>query len=176
MDVILRALQPGDRPQIAFLLRATEVFREDEVNVALELVDAVLDRPDHPDYRFSVAAAGDEVAGYACWGPTPCTLGTFDLYWIAAFPAYQGKGVGRRLLAHAEADMASRGARMCVIETSSLPRYSAARDFYIRMGYREEARLREFYAPGDDKIIFVRHISGSGNRRDPPLLPTPGAL
>jgi len=173
MDLILRALQPGDRPRIASLLRSAEVFREDEVDVALELVDAVLERPDHPDYRFAVAAAGDEVAGYACWGPTPCTLGTFDLYWIAASPAYQGKGVGRLLLSHAEADMAARGARICVIETSSLPRYSPARDFYLRMGYREEARLTEFYAPGDDKIVFVRDPCGSREQRVPPLAPGP---
>jgi len=174
VDLRLRALQPGDRSPIATLLRSAGVFREDEVAVALELVDAALERPDHPDYRFAVAAVGDEVAGYACWGPTPCTLGTFDLYWIAASPAHQGRGVGRLLLSHAEADMAARGARLCVIETSSLPRYAPARDFYLRMGYREEARLREFYAPGDDKVVFVRHLAGPGDAEASPLPGTPG--
>lgn len=172
MDLSLRPLQPGDRDRIASLLRTAGVFREDEIAVALELVDAVLDRPDHPDYRFAVASAGGEVAGYACWGPTPCTLGTFDLYWIAASPSHQGRGVGRRLLSRAEADMAARGARLCVIETSSLPRYSPARDFYLRMGYREAARLREFYAPGDDKLVFLKDL---GAVAGPDRGPLPGA-
>jgi ribosomal protein S18 acetylase RimI-like enzyme len=156
--VTLVPLRPHHRSAIEEILRAAGVFREDEVAVALELVDAVLERPGHPDYAFAVAEVNGEAAGYACWGPTPCTLGTFDLYWIAVHPRRQGRGIAGSLLRAAESDMAARGGRLSVIETSSLPRYEPARRFYRRTGYEEAARLRDFYAPGDDKVVFVKHL------------------
>ena len=162
MEVILVPLRPTHRASLEALLEAAEVFRDDEIAVALELVDAVLARPDHPDYTFAVAEAGGEPAGYACWGPTPCTLGTFDLYWIVVHPRWQGRGIAGRLLRAAEEDMAGRGGRLSVIETSSLPRYEPARRFYLRSGYTEAARLPEFYAPGDDKVLFLKRLAPVG--------------
>ncbi len=159
MAVSLVPLRPHHRNALEELLRAAEVFREDEVAVALELVDAVLQRSDHPDYAFAVAEVDGETAGYACWGPTPCTLGTFDLYWICVHPRQQGQGIAGRLIRAAEADMAGRGGRLSVIETSSLPRYEPARRFYLRSGYVEAARLRDFYAPGDDKVVFLKRLA-----------------
>jgi len=156
MDPVMRALLPKDREAIAALLSATEVFRPAEISVALELVDAVLSKPDQGDYTFTLAEVGGEVAGYACWGATPCTEGTFDLYWIATSPAFQGKGIGRRLMEVAEADMRSRGGRLCVIETSSLPQYEPTRRFYLGLGYSEAAVIRDFYTAGDHKVIYTR--------------------
>lgn len=159
MAVTFVPLRPAHRKALADLLRIVEVFREDEAAVALELIDAVLHRPHHPDYTFLVAEADGETAGYACWGPTPCTQGTFDLYWIAVHPRFQGRGIARNLLQAAEEDMAARGGRLSVIETSSLPRYEPARRFYRRAGYEEAARLPDFYAPHDHKVVFLKRLS-----------------
>ncbi len=156
MDPVMRGLLPKDRESIAALLSATGVFRQAEIGVALELVDAALSKPGQEDYTFTVAEVGGEVAGYACWGATPCTEGTFDLYWIATSPAFQGKGIGRRLMEVAEADMRSRGGRLCVIETSSLPQYEPTRRFYLGLGYSEAAVIRDFYTARDHKVIYTR--------------------
>ncbi len=162
MDVTLRGLLAGDRPAIARILEGTAVFRPEEIAVALELVDAALAEPEQRDYTFRVAESAGAVAGYACWGETPCTRGTFDLYWIATDPALHGRGVGRLLMDAAEEDMRSRGGRICVIETSSLPQYEATRRFYVARGYREAARLKDFYTPGDDKIIDLGTLDARG--------------
>lgn len=156
MDIALRELGPGDRAPIESILRRTGVFRPEEIVVALEVVDAALENP--AAYTFSVAEREGLVVGYACWGETPCTRGTFDLYWIATDPDLHGRGVGRRLMGEAEADMRRRGGRLCVIETSSLPQYEATRRFYLARGYREAARLPDFYTPGDDKIIYLGNL------------------
>lgn len=159
MDLVLRALGGEDRAPIAQLLEATGVFRPEEIAVALELVDAAVEKPGQEDYTFLVAESRGTVAGYACWGPTPCTRGTFDLYWMAAAPPFHGQGVAGLLLEAAEADMARRRAKLCVIETSSLPPYEAARRFYLKSGYREVARIPDFYGPGDARVIFTKALS-----------------
>ena len=153
----MRRLRPEDREPIVRLLEATAVFRPDEVAVALEVVEAGL-KEGQTDYSFAVAEAEGQLAGYACWGRTPCTQGTYDLYWIATHPSNQGRGVGRALMDEAERDMRAAGGRLCVIETSSLPQYEPTRRFYLSLGYEESAILRDFYMPGDHKVVYTRKL------------------
>jgi ribosomal protein S18 acetylase RimI-like enzyme len=150
----LRPLAPADRAPIERLLRATGAFREDEIAVALELVDADASE----GYRFVVAEVEGAVAGYACFGETPMTRGTFDLYWIAVDPAHQGRGVGRALLSAAEDAVRAAGGRMLLVETAGKPAYAATRAIYAACGYREVARVPDYYEDGDDKIVFARRL------------------
>mgnify|MGYP001103856962 CR=1 FL=1 len=86
------------------------------------------------------------------------TQGTFDLYWIAVDPAAQGRGIGHALLARVEAEVQARGGRLLVIETSGTLAYAAARRLYETSGFRCEAVIHDFYAPGDDLIIFGKKV------------------
>jgi len=165
----LRELRAADRAPIAALLRATGAFTEEEVGVALELVDVALskrvERPD--DYRFLVADApegthGERVAGYVCWGLAPMSDGVFDVYWIAVDPAAQRHGIGARLLRAVEEDVARRGGRTILIETGGKESYAPTRRFYERAGYAEAARIPDFFRVGDDKVIYARRVTSSG--------------
>jgi len=98
------------------------------------------------------------LSGYACYGPTPGTDGTFDLYWIAVHPSAQGTGGGRQLLREVEDRVTAAGGRMLIVETSSRADYEATRRFYDRGGYREGARVRDYYAPQDDRVIYTRRF------------------
>jgi ribosomal protein S18 acetylase RimI-like enzyme len=154
--VRLRPLRASDRVAIERIVRATGVFNEAEVAIALELVDA----PADAGYRFVVADVDDAVAGYACFGATPLTQGTHDLYWIAVDPVLHGRGVGTELMRAVEAALAKEGARLLLIETASKPSYAPTRRFYERHGCREVARVPDFYAVGDDKVIYAVSIGG----------------
>jgi ribosomal protein S18 acetylase RimI-like enzyme len=112
-----------------------------------------------PDYEFFGAYDADSLVGYVCFGPTPATDGTYDLYWLAVDPAAQGRGVGRALVQRVERELGLRGARLLVVETSSRADYSHTREFYARGGYAEAARVRDFYAPGDDRIILTTRLT-----------------
>jgi len=105
-----------------------------------------------------VAESDGEVAGYACFGATPTTDGTQDLYWIAVDPAAQGAGIGRRLLGAVEDALRGEGARLLLVETASKPSYAGTRAFYDACGYELVARVPDFYAPGDDKVIYARRL------------------
>ena len=148
----LRDLTSTDRSHIERILRATAAFTDAEVLVALELVD---ERPE-VGYRFVVADVDGAVAGYACFGETPCTVGTYDLFWIAVDPARQNVGLGRKLLDAVEHAVRAENGRLLVIETASKPEYAATRAFYERCGLELTARIPDFYARGDDKLVYCR--------------------
>lgn len=152
--VALRPLRASDRAPLESILRATGVFQEYEIEIAMELIDA---RPDS-GYRFFVAETEGVVAGYACFGRTPCTDGTWDLYWIAVDPARHGRGIGRLLMRATEDAIRSEGGRLIVIETASKPSYDKTRAFYLEYGCKEVARVPNFYAVGDDKVVFTHTL------------------
>jgi ribosomal protein S18 acetylase RimI-like enzyme len=155
----IRPFIPTDREPLCAVIEATNVFRPEEVEVAVELMDAAIYDPEQRDYVLAtyVDEAGS-VRGYYCYGPTPMTQSTFDLYWIAVDPALHGSGIGSMLLTHCEESMRSSGGSLVVVETSSLPKYEATRRFYRRHRYDETARLRGYYAPDDDLVIFTKHL------------------
>lgn len=156
----IRRLAPPDRTAIGALFSADETFHDDEVAVALELVDAAILRPDG-DYRVLVGEDVDgRLLGYVCYGPTPMTDATFDLYWIVTHPAARGRGVASRLATAMEAELAALRARLVRIETSQLEAYGAARALYARLLYREAGRIPDFYRPGDDLIILAKRLDG----------------
>ena len=105
-----------------------------------------------------VASKGNKVVGYICYGPTPMTVGTFDLYWIASAPEVRGQGVGSALVAAMEGDLRKRKARLLRVETSAMEAYGPTRGFYEAMQYKEEARFRDFYKVGEDLIILSKRL------------------
>ena len=150
-----------DRPAIAHILETIPGFNEEDAAIALELLDIYLGQPAQKDYLFSTALdEQDQVVGFLCWGPTPLTLGTFDLYWIAIDPGRFGRGVGKQLLDEFEAATRARAGRLIVIETSSAPNYAQARRFYLKHGYTLAETLRDFYQPGEDRLTYTKYLQG----------------
>jgi ribosomal protein S18 acetylase RimI-like enzyme len=163
---MIRPLTAEDREKVEAMTRETGRFRPDEVTVALEVFDAALGlgRARDPDYETAGAILDGELTGWACWGPKPGTLGTFDLYWIVTAPEHQGKGVGGALMDEMDRRVAGR-ARLIVIETSGRADYASTRGFYERRGYGVAARINDYYAPGDDLVMYLKR--GPGTDRGP---------
>jgi len=156
----IHACSPEDRDVIAEILRRTGNFNQAEIDCALELVDIYLRDKNQRDYRILVAEdAQGTVHAYACWGPTPLTKATYDLYWIATHPAVQGQGFGRALINHIETRLQESQGRLLLIETSSKESYGNTVGFYRRLGFVEASRIRDFYDVGDDKIVFEKRFS-----------------
>jgi ribosomal protein S18 acetylase RimI-like enzyme len=154
--VALRPLSRADRPAIEKILRDCGAFTPEEVETALALVDAGL--AGDPDYDLLVAEDAGAVGGYACYGRSPFTLATYDLYWIAVDPKAQGRGVGRALLAGVESAVTRAGGALLLADTAAKPSYARTRAFYESAGYVVEARIRDYYAPGDDRITYAKRF------------------
>lgn len=154
----IRWTLPQDRQAIIAFTNDTGYFLPNEITVATEVLDEALKAGENGHYQSFTVTVGDEPAGWVCYGPTPCTLGTYDIYWIAVSPRFQGHGLGRALLEHAEAQVRRVQGRVLVLETSGRPLYQSTRGFYLAAGYREVARVPEFYAPGDDRVIYAKYL------------------
>jgi GNAT superfamily N-acetyltransferase len=161
----------ADAEIVRRIVASTGAFTAEEQDIAVELVTTRLRDGAASGYEFVFAELGDVVHGYACFGRTPGTDATFDLYWIATAADYQGRGVGRRLLGAVEAAIAGLGGRRIYVDTSSRPDYAGTRDFYAACGYRVAAVLDDFYRPGDGKVIFCKVGAGV----DGPTAAEPGS-
>lgn len=141
------------------MTRGSDSFRPEEVTVALDVFDSALGigKKADPDYDLCGAEVDGILAGWACWGPTPCTVGTFDLYWIVVDRSSQGKGVGAALMDEMERRVAGR-ARLIVIETAGKADYAGTRAFYERRGYRIASTVADYYDEGDDLIVYVKRV------------------
>lgn len=153
--VTLRPLADSDRPAVEAMTRAAGVFREDEIPVALEVFQATA--AGHDTYEGLAAERDGRLAGWISWGPTPCTIGTYDLYWIVVDRACQGEGIGTLLLQAMERALAGKG-RLIVVETAGRAEYAPTRAFYEKHGYTAAARIPDFYEPGDDQVTYTKSI------------------
>jgi D-alanine-D-alanine ligase len=147
-----------DKRALMLILKNTPEFKPFEVVVAEELIDFYLEDAAKSGYNILIADDDGEVAGYVCYGETPCTVGTWDIYWIAVSQGKRGKGIGKMLSETAEAAIKKAHGRLAFIETSSTPLYENTRQFYLRRGYELVARIPDFYMPGDDKLILQKKI------------------
>jgi ribosomal protein S18 acetylase RimI-like enzyme len=155
----IRPLILEDRARLLSMLVKTRVFNSDEIDVAMELIDIVLKDQNQKDYHIFCMVDGQaQPLGYICYGPTPMTQGTFDLYWIVVDPDFQGKRIGSQLLNFLEKILSGRNGRMILADTSSTPQYGKAQRFYLQNGFQEIARVNDYYSPENDRITFCKRL------------------
>jgi ribosomal protein S18 acetylase RimI-like enzyme len=165
MKQIIRPLVAADRSGVLRILENAGNFTPEEVATALELIDEWLELGEDSGYLTYVLEARDEekseMLAYVCFGPTPLTDSTYDLYWIAVDKSNHRGGVGKRLLKFTEEEIVRRGGKMLLVETSSQETYGGTIQFYERTGYELVGKIKEYYKPGDDKLIFAKRLAQS---------------
>ena len=152
-------VEARDAETVRAIVASTGFFSPEEIDVAEELVrDHLLQGP-ASGYLFVFADdAAKETFGYACYGPVPCTARTFDLYWIAVRADARSRGLGRAIMAEVEQRLRDGGGGKLIAETSSRPQYAPTQGFYRACGFTEEARIRDYYAPGEDILYFTKSL------------------
>ncbi|MFA6978445.1 MAG: GNAT family N-acetyltransferase [Ignavibacteriaceae bacterium] len=155
---MIRKLKQADRPALETILRKTNNFQEEEVSVALELIDITLLNEESSDYHVFVYTEKGKVLGYHCTGKRPLTDGVYDLYWIVVDSESSGKGIGKKLVLHAEAFVRERNGRWLLAETSSKELYGATQKFYFKNEFSIVAQINDFYAVGDALLVFGKYL------------------
>ena len=157
MEHTIRKANLADTAAVMDIIRRTKFFRPVEEQIAQEVLDDAAGGVDS-SYQSYVIEAQGRVAGWVCFGVTPCTLGTFDIYWLAVDPELQRAHLGSALLTFAERQIAEQQGRLMIIETSGSEMYRPTQRFYEKNGYRLAACVDDFYAPGDPKLIFTKVV------------------
>jgi ribosomal protein S18 acetylase RimI-like enzyme len=155
---MIRPTVPADTPELLTLTQATGVFKDLEIEALKEVLD---------DFHQANAALGHQcvtledsgkIMGFAYFAPAAMTDRTWYLYWIAVRKQTQARGLGQKMLVYVEEAIRNEKGRVLLIETSSLPHYTLTRKFYLKNGYEQEAKLRDFYADGDHLIVFRKRL------------------
>jgi ribosomal protein S18 acetylase RimI-like enzyme len=149
-------LKPGDVEAVRQITESTGFFSSEEVGVAIELAEDRVQKGAASDYHFIMGDLDGRPVAYTNFGRIACTVSSFDLYWLAVDKQHQGSGWGRKLLTEAENRIRALGGTRVYVETSNRAQYAPTRAFYERCDYRIEAILPDFYAPGDDKVVYIK--------------------
>jgi ribosomal protein S18 acetylase RimI-like enzyme len=149
-------VKPEDCESVRWIVESSAFFSPEEVQVAVELVEERLRKGLESGYYFVFAEHEDRVVGYICFGPIPCTRGSYDLYWIAVHDDFRNHAIGRELLSKTLRLIEDLGGVRIYVETSSRLQYAPTRSFYCKHGFEQEAVLKDFYDHGDDKIVYSK--------------------
>ena len=155
---MIRPTVPADIPALVELAAATGVFKPLEIQALREVLDDYFTANRNAGHRAITAEEGGDLLGFAYYAPAAMTDRTWYLYWIAVRKQLQARGTGAVLLRHAEEDARRSGGRLLLIETSSLPHYELTRKFYLKHAYEIAAVLGDYYADGDDMVVFRKRL------------------
>jgi len=158
---MITTLRKSDRNKIQKILVDTNNFFNDEISVAMELIDIHINVTEQKDYEIFVDRDEndeEQINGYVCIGPRPLTDGTYDLYWIAVNPSIQSKGVGSKLVRHIEEHIKNKNGRLVLIETSGKPSYEKERKFYEKNLYEKFVEIKDFYKKGDSLVVYGKYL------------------
>lgn len=155
---MIRAIAPDDTTALLAFAEATGLFQPQQIG---ELAQMLVAHFEETTDSSGIWLTDDDsgLVGIAYFAPERMTEGTWNLYLIAIDPKYQRQGRGTKLLAHVEKMLAERGERILLVETSGVDSFEYVRDFYRQSGFEEEARIRDFYQAGDDKVVFRKALA-----------------
>lgn len=156
--MIIRPVVQSDIPALKTVIDGSGLFPSEMLD---EMISGYLKREAHTETgeEFWLTAEIGAPVAVAYYMPEQMTEGTWNLLLIAVHPDHQGRGCGTALMKHVEASLLARGERILLVETSGLPQFERTRAFYDRLGYEREARIRDFYRTGDDKIVFRKALA-----------------
>lgn len=148
----------SDLKNVEEIIKSSGFFLDHEIPVAVGLVEEWLSEKEKSGYYFIFIDFSDRPAAFACYGEIPCTVGSYDLYWIASHDDYRGKGLGTLLLNEVERKIKEINGRLLYIETSMKDLYAPTRHFYLKNKYKKEAVFKNFYNIGDHKVIYSKEL------------------
>jgi ribosomal protein S18 acetylase RimI-like enzyme len=156
---MIRPTQPADTPTLLKLAESTGVFKPMEITALQEVLDDYHDDAHTLGHRSVTSEEDGEINGFAYYAPAAMADRTWYLYWIAVSKSRQARGLGGRLLHEVEEAIRKENGRVLFIETSSLPHYELTRRFYLKHDYEQAAVLRDYYADGDDMVVFRKRLT-----------------
>jgi GNAT superfamily N-acetyltransferase len=154
---LIRPAAPEDSAAVIDLVIAAEMFSNNDAGFLEGMLADYFDGNKEDGHVCVIDDEGGPL-GVAYYQPEPAADRVWDLTMIAVRPVRQGQGRGAEMLRRVEEDLRSGGGRLLLVETAALARYDSTRAFYVKCGYEEEARVRDYWAVGDDLVVFRKAL------------------
>ncbi|MBM3926118.1 MAG: GNAT family N-acetyltransferase [SAR202 cluster bacterium] len=156
---MIRPTIPSDTATLVTMAGDTGVFKPLEIQALQEVLDDFHSQANKEGHRSITYEQDGHLAGFAYFAPAAMTDRTWYLWWIVVNKQIQARGIGGKLLSRVEEEIRHSGGRLLLIETSSLPHYDLTRRFYLKHGYKQATVLHDFYADGDDLVVYSKRIT-----------------
>ena len=160
---MIRETSPDDTEQLIRIAIEVEMFPAEASGFLEEMFSTHFASGDSEGHVCLTDAEDGEPCVMAYARPVEATDGTWNLLMIAVAPGKQGRGRGRALMESVEATLTKRGERLLLVETSGLESYAKTRRFYAGCGYTETARVPDYYAAGEDMVLFRKSLGGKAD-------------
>jgi ribosomal protein S18 acetylase RimI-like enzyme len=157
-EIIVREMKKEDRKHILDIIKKIKIFNDEDQRIAIELVEEVVDGPNKEEYYVQCAVKGNKILGYICYGPASLCVGTYEVYYIAVDPDNFRGGIGKLLMVKMEEALKEKKARLILLETSSSEEYNGTRNFYLKLGYKEAAKIKDYFKEGEDRVIYEKKL------------------
>jgi len=153
----IKPVTPATKPAVLHVAESCGLFQPEELGELNGMIDALI-AGELEGHRWIALEEDGLVKGAAYYAPETFAYGVWNLYFIGVLAELQGKGHGSALLRHVEDELRAAGQRILIIETSGLDGFELTRKFYDQFGYTVEARIRDYYQEGEDKVIFWKKL------------------
>ncbi len=150
---MIRPVEKNDLPALKAVIDATGLFPGEMLD---DMTSGYFHDQMSGDLWYTHDEDGPRAVAYVA--PERMTAGTWNLYLIAVHPDQQRQGVGAAMIHYIERHLAEKGHRVLLVETSGLPEFEKTRAFYLKCHYDQEARIRDFYDAGEDKVVFRKSL------------------
>ncbi|MCU0490490.1 MAG: GNAT family N-acetyltransferase [Chloroflexaceae bacterium] len=155
---MIRAITPEDSATVSTLAVASGLFPIE----AIAFVDKMMANyfgGNADESHVCVIAVEGEPLGVAYYQPALATDRTWYLTMIGVRRDKQGQGHGATLMEYVEKTLQESGQRVLLVETSGSEDFALTRKFYTKCGYEQEARVRDYYAAGEDMVLFRKVLN-----------------
>jgi ribosomal protein S18 acetylase RimI-like enzyme len=154
MSEKIRAVSKEDIETLKKIIDSSELFPSEYLD---EMISDYFNNPETEDIWFTyINKESLSAIGYCV--PEKLTDGTYNLLAIGVIKELQGKGIASEMMKYIEQLIKQKGGRILIVETSSDDAQFAARNFYKKIGYTQEAIIRDFWKEGEDKIVFWKKL------------------
>ncbi len=154
---MIRPITPDDKAALIILAEKVGLFGPNELKILDQMLTDYFGGNSNSD-QFWIIDDDEEPVGVAYCQSERMTVGTWNLLLIAIRPDRQRQGRGAALIQYVEQMLTARGERLLLVETSGLESFEGTRAFYRKCGFSEEARIRDFYSSGEDKIVYRKML------------------
>ena len=150
-------IRKADKNDVEGLKDILNIIELSPAEMLDELMLEYFNNAETEDIWFT-AIVGEKPCAIGYCAPEKLTDSTYNLYAIGVQNDLQGKGVGKKMMTFIEDYLKSKGKRVLIVDTSSMPEFDLTREFYLKIGYTKEATIRDFWKEGDDKIVFWKKL------------------